>query len=152
MNTEHVSPVEMEIDLRESIRMCMQEQDFEGYAEKMKQARSLFFDPRQTLMPFLSQLPADQASEILEETHRRFAKGADESRYGLINAVTSLAPRHSQSRIALVAGDDWRSVNRYIRSDSLRRGFWRARSCALTNSNTNTRPKYQSRAVDFTCS
>ncbi len=91
MNTEHVSPVEMEIDLRESIRMCIQEQDFSGYAEKMKRARSLFFDPRQTLMPHLSQLPADQASEILEETHRRFAKGADESRYGLINAVTSLA-------------------------------------------------------------
>jgi len=42
-------------------------------------------------MPFLSKLPADQASEILEETHRRFAKDADESRYGLINAVTSLA-------------------------------------------------------------
>ena len=91
MNTEHVSPVEMEIDLRESIRMCIEDQDFEGYAEKMKRARNLFFDPLQTLMPYLSQLPADQASEVLEETHRRFAEGADESRYGLINAVTSLA-------------------------------------------------------------
>jgi hypothetical protein len=90
-NTEHVSPIEMEIGLRESVRMCIQEQDFEGYAEKMKRARGLFPDPRLTLMPHLSRLPADQASEILEETHRRFAKGADESRYGLINAVTSLA-------------------------------------------------------------
>ena len=91
MNTEHVSPIEMEIDLRESVRMCIQEQDFEGFAEKMKRARGLFPDPRLTLMPHLSRLPADQASEILDETHRRFAKGADESRYGLINAVTSLA-------------------------------------------------------------
>ncbi len=91
MNTEHVSPVELEIDLRESVRMCIREQDFEGYAEKMKRARGLFPDPRLTLMPHLSRLPADQASEILEETHRRFADGADESRYGLINAVTSLA-------------------------------------------------------------
>ena len=91
MNTEHVSPIEMEIDLRESVRMCIQEQDFEGYVEKIKRARGLFPDPRLTLMPHLSRLPADQASQILEDTHRRFAKGADESRYGLINAVTSLA-------------------------------------------------------------
>ncbi len=91
MNTEHVSPIEMEIDLRESVRMCIQEQDFGGYIEKIKRARGLFPDPRLTLMPHLSRLPADQASQILEDTHRRFAKGADESRYGLINAVTSLA-------------------------------------------------------------
>ena len=91
MNTEHIGPVEMEIDLRESVRMCIQEQDFEGYAEKMKRARGLFPDPRLTLMPHLSRLPADQASDVLAETHRRFAEGADESRYGLINAVTSLA-------------------------------------------------------------
>ncbi len=71
--------------------MCIQEQDFEGYVEKIKRARGLFPDPRLTLMPHLSRLPADQASQILEDTHRRFAKGADESRYGLINAVTSLA-------------------------------------------------------------
>ncbi|MFQ5942763.1 MAG: hypothetical protein ACE5JF_04345 [Anaerolineales bacterium] len=91
MNTENVSPVQMEIDLRESVQVCIQEQDFESYAEKMKRARGLFPDPRLTLMPHLSRLPADQASDILAETHRRFAAGADESRYGLINAVTSLA-------------------------------------------------------------
>ena len=91
MNTEHVSPIEMEIDLRESLHMCIQEQDFGGYAEKMKRARGLFPDPRLTLMPHLSRLPADQASEILEVIHKRFTAGADESRYGLINAVTSLA-------------------------------------------------------------
>lgn len=91
VNTEHVSPIEMEIDLRQSVRMCIQEQDFEGFAKKMKRARGLFPDPRLTLMPHLSGLPADQAGDILEEMHRRFAKGADESRYGLINAVTSLA-------------------------------------------------------------
>ncbi len=90
VNTEHVSPVEMEIGLRESVRMCIQEQDFEGYAEKMKRARGLFPDPRLALMPHLSGLPADQASDIVDETHRRFTAGADESRYGLINAVTSL--------------------------------------------------------------
>jgi hypothetical protein len=91
VNTEHISPVEMEIALREGVRICIQEQDFEGYVEKMKRAGGLFPDPRLTLMPHLSRLPADQASEVLEETHRRFAEGADESRYGLINAVTSLA-------------------------------------------------------------
>ena len=91
VNTEHVSPIEMEIDLRQSPRMCIQEQDFEGFAEKMKRARGLFPDPRLMLMPHLSGLPADQAHDIVEEVHRRFAKGADESRYGLINAVTSLA-------------------------------------------------------------
>lgn len=91
VNTEHISPVEMEIGLREGIRVCIQEQDFEGYVEKMKRARGLFPDPRLSLMPHLAKLPADQASEILEETHRRFAEGADESRYGLINAITSLA-------------------------------------------------------------
>ncbi len=102
-NTQHVSPVEVEINLREGIRTCIQEQDFEGYVEKMKQARGLFPDPRTSLMPHLSKLPADQASEIVEQTHRRFAEDADESRYGLINAVTSLArdTRNPELRWAL---------------------------------------------------
>lgn len=90
-NTEHVSPVEMEIRLREAVRTCIDEQDFEGYVEKMKRARFWFPDPRLTLMPHLSQIPADQASQILEDVHRRFTNDADESRYGLINAITSLA-------------------------------------------------------------
>lgn len=102
-NTEHIAPVELEISLREGIRTCIAEQDFEGYAEKMKRSMGLFPDPRLSLMPHLSKLPADQASEILEETHRRFAKDADESRYGLINAVTSLArdTRNPELRWAL---------------------------------------------------
>ena len=90
-NTEHITPVEMEIRVREAVQTCINEQDFEGYAKQMKRAMGLFPDPRPTLMPHLAKLPADQASEVIEETHRRFTEGADESRYGLINAVTSLA-------------------------------------------------------------
>ena len=91
VNTEHISPIEMEGRLREAVQTCIDEQDFAGYAEKMKRARWWFPDPRLTLMPHLSQVPGDQANEILEDVHRRFAQDADESRYGLINAVTSLA-------------------------------------------------------------
>ena len=91
VNAGDVSPVELEISLREAIQMCAAEQDFEEVANKLRRTRSFWVRPPRALMPHLASLPADQATEIVEEIYRRFTEEADESRYGLINAVTSLA-------------------------------------------------------------
>lgn len=90
-NTSEVSPLEMEISVREAVRVCALEQDFAGFAERLKRTRSIWVAPRQALMPHLAALPADHSRELVQEVHRRFAEEADETRYGLINAVTSLA-------------------------------------------------------------
>jgi hypothetical protein len=42
-------------------------------------------------MPLLGRLPADQVREILPMVLRRFRRDGDRSRYGLFNAVTSVA-------------------------------------------------------------
>lgn len=90
-NTAELNPIEVELRLREAVHTCCTEQDFEGFTDRLKRTRSIWVNPRVDLLPHLSRLPADQAPEIIEEVYRRFTEGADESRYGLINAVTSLA-------------------------------------------------------------
>src|SRR2546428_6266156 len=58
--------------------------------------------PRSTLFPYTtlfrsSRLPGDQAAHVLDQIMGRFHRDAENSRFGLMNAVTSVAREDRKS-------------------------------------------------------
>jgi hypothetical protein len=77
--------------LREAVRASCSQEAFSTAADEMRSAVHSEVDIALTLMPMLSRLPADFAPEMLNTILDRFVKGRDNSRFGLLNAVTSVA-------------------------------------------------------------
>ncbi len=87
-----LDPDEAESAVREAVRACCAEESFEAFAAEMRSASEERADRwLVNLMPMLSRLPQQDAPRILAAILERFTRDADSSRFGLMNAVTSVA-------------------------------------------------------------
>jgi hypothetical protein len=78
--------------IREAVRACCAEESFASVAEGMRLASDVQVDLVLTLMPLLSRLSGrDDADRMFRDIMVRFINDGDSSRFGLMNAVTSLA-------------------------------------------------------------
>jgi hypothetical protein len=81
----------VERELREAVRACSAQEAFTAAVRDVRAAVHQEIDAFLALSPFLSRLPSAQAVEIFRQIASRFSQGADRSRFGLMNATTSLA-------------------------------------------------------------
>jgi hypothetical protein len=101
LQTRHVQRVESDApavavedvteELREALRECSAREAFCTAAEQMRSATEQEADLTLHLLPLLQRLPQTLLAGVLAEIQRRFAKDRDRSRFGLVNAVTSVA-------------------------------------------------------------
>jgi hypothetical protein len=82
---------ELPAALRAAIEACCASEVFQNAAEAMRSAMHSPVDRALSLLPSLSRLPAPVAAELLASIMQRFHEGRDRSRFGLMNAVTSVA-------------------------------------------------------------
>jgi hypothetical protein len=78
-------------ELREAVRGCCVEEAFTGAVLEVRSAIETRADRVLSLLPLLSRLPLPQGSEMLRQIATRFFEDPDRSRFGLMNAVTSVA-------------------------------------------------------------
>jgi hypothetical protein len=76
--------------VREAVESCCEKNAFATAAEQMRMAAQHPFDVILNMMPFLSRLPS-LGPEVAQQIFKRFFHENDRTRYGLMNAVTSLA-------------------------------------------------------------
>jgi hypothetical protein len=77
--------------LREAIQACCAKEAFTVAAQQMRSAREVQADFALNFLPLLSRLTSQVGSKLLSDIMDRFFTETDQSRFGLINAVTSLA-------------------------------------------------------------
>src|SRR5262249_45146819 len=78
--------------IREGERACCVEEGFTAVAEQMRSASEAQADLVLNLMPLLARLPdRATAARLFGDVMERFTRDADSSRFGLMNAVTSVA-------------------------------------------------------------
>ena len=92
-NVDDLVPEEAVAAIREALRACCAEEAFEAVAEGMLSAILARAGLVMYLMPLLGRLPDQQvaAPRLFSDIMTRFVHDADSSRFGLMNAVTSLA-------------------------------------------------------------
>jgi hypothetical protein len=79
-------------EMVEAIRACCQEAAFAESTHEMRTAQDLRVDISLTIMPLLMRLPQNERNgALVREILHRFSAGRDLSRFGLMNAVTSVA-------------------------------------------------------------
>jgi hypothetical protein len=97
IQTRHVegqdfaAPEEVAEEVRQAMRACCAEEVFTGAAEQMRSAREAAADSALNMLPMLARLPAGAGGQFLQTILDRFFQEADHSRFGLVNAVTSVA-------------------------------------------------------------
>jgi hypothetical protein len=97
LQTQHVegldclTPDEAVVAVRSAVQVCCVEEAFTTAADAMRSARATDADLGLNLLPFLSRLPAAVREQLLRDIMTRFTRDADSSRFGLMNAVTSVA-------------------------------------------------------------
>jgi hypothetical protein len=89
--TDFDTPEEAVGAVADAVASCAAPEAFEDSTSRMRTALEQEADLALNLMPLLGRLPADQVREILPMVLRRFRRDGDRSRYGLFNAVTSVA-------------------------------------------------------------
>ncbi len=77
--------------LREAIRACCSEEAFAASAEGMRSAREAEADLALMVTPMLATLPPKVVESLIRAIFGRFREERDRSRFGLMNAVTSVA-------------------------------------------------------------
>jgi hypothetical protein len=77
--------------LREAVRTCCAPEVFATGVGEMRSAQVADADLALALMPVAARVPPELAAEILGSVTKRFHAGRDRSRFGLMNAVTSVA-------------------------------------------------------------
>ncbi len=78
--------------IREAVRACCAAENFTAVADEMRSASEMQADLVLTLMPLLARLPnSDTVAQLFSDIMERFINDADSSRFGLMNAVTSVA-------------------------------------------------------------
>jgi hypothetical protein len=77
--------------LREAVRLCCSADAFRAGVGEMRSALELEADVELALLPMLAQLPRKDAARIVDTVMRRHSAGRDRTRFGLMNAVTSVA-------------------------------------------------------------
>lgn len=102
--------------LREAVQVCCTQQAFGTAADEMRLSTRTKLDIALTLAPFLSNLAADLAPKILAFVLDRFFEGNDKSRFGLLNAVTSVARDTSDPelrwQLEVIGGDLPQELNK----------------------------------------
>jgi hypothetical protein len=88
---DFATPEATAADVRAAIRACSAEEAFTTAAEQMRSALEAEVDIALNLLPTLSRLPSHVASQLVPQIVERFFGDGDRSRFGLMNAVTSLA-------------------------------------------------------------
>jgi len=78
-------------DLCEAVRACCVADVFGSPFEQILRARDVVADPGLSLLPMLSRLSGGSGTGVLQQIMRRFFESGDRSRFGLMNAVTSVA-------------------------------------------------------------
>jgi hypothetical protein len=97
LHSQHVTiadwhgPVEAEAAFRDAVEACCVDDAFTTAAAEFRLAANSPLDMALNLAPFLSRLRAANALDMLDGVLERFAGQGDRSRYGLVNAITSLA-------------------------------------------------------------
>jgi hypothetical protein len=89
--TEHDTSEEVLSAVREAVRVCADEETFANVAEDIRSSRDKVADVTLNLLPVLSRLRPELGTQIFRMIVERFFDGEDVSRYGLMNAVTSVA-------------------------------------------------------------
>jgi hypothetical protein len=77
--------------LREAVRASCSAEALEGGVAEMRAARHDEADLILGLMPMLAKLPPGCAGQVLASITRRYTESRDRTRFGLMNAVTSVA-------------------------------------------------------------
>jgi hypothetical protein len=85
------TPNEVEHALREAVRECSCEEAFARGVDEMRGSMDAKIDLALTMMPMLARMSKPAAQEFLNAILHRFYEGRDQSRFGLMNAVTSVA-------------------------------------------------------------
>jgi hypothetical protein len=105
--------------LREAVQACCTQEAFSTAANEMRSTARTDFDIALTLMPMLSRLRADLAPEVLMAIVDRFCAERDNSPFGLLNAVTSVARDTSDPevrwRLEVIGGDLPSELNKRTR-------------------------------------
>jgi hypothetical protein len=77
--------------IRDAIEVCCADEAFKTAVEQTRSATEVEADLALSLLPHLAHFPARQRAELLTMIMDRFSTGRDNSRFGLMNAVTSVA-------------------------------------------------------------
>jgi len=88
---DFVTPEEVIGAVREAIRECCADDAFSAAAEQIRSARQTQADFALALLPHLARLSPRVAAPVADLILERFSQGSDRSRFGLMNAVTSVA-------------------------------------------------------------
>jgi hypothetical protein len=88
---DFVTPEEAIGAVREAIRECCADEAFSAAAEQMRTAREMQADRALAVLPHLARLSRQAAAQVYVSILERFFQGNDRSRFGLMNAVTSVA-------------------------------------------------------------
>jgi len=89
--SEYATPEATATDVRAAIQACSAEEAFTTAAEQMRSALEAEVDIALNLLPTLSRMPSHVAAQLVPQIVQRFFGEGDRSRFGLMNAVTSLA-------------------------------------------------------------
>jgi len=89
--TEPAEAAEALTALQEAVVACCAPEAFHAAADAMRSAREREVDLVLTVAPLLSRLPRSFADQVLRDVFTRFSAEGDRSRFGLMNAVTSVA-------------------------------------------------------------
>jgi hypothetical protein len=82
---------ETDAAIAEAVRVCCEDEAFAEASGDMNAARDKVADVTLNLLPVLSRLRPELGTQIFRMIVERFFDGEDASRYGLMNAVTSVA-------------------------------------------------------------
>jgi hypothetical protein len=77
--------------VREAVRVCASDEAFASAAEEIHSARGKVADVAINLLPVLSRVRPELGTKLFGMIVERFFDGEDASRFGLMNAVTSVA-------------------------------------------------------------
>jgi len=88
---DHATREEADAAICEAVRVCCDDEAFMEASGDMNAARDKVADITLNLLPVLSRLRPELGTQIFKMIVERFFDGEDASRYGLMNAVTSVA-------------------------------------------------------------
>jgi hypothetical protein len=77
--------------VRAAIRDCCAQEAFSASMAEIRSATEVEADLAINLLPMYGRLRSEMGARVLQEVMDRFARDTDRSRFGLMNAVTSLA-------------------------------------------------------------
>ena len=89
-NLENLPVFEAASQVREAVASCCESNAFATAAEQMRTAAQQPLDVILSMMPFLSQI-SSLSPELSRQIFERFLQEKDRTRYGLMNAFTSVA-------------------------------------------------------------